>query len=282
MSITGLDAAGNIGTYSLAFASDITAPSGGSVTYSNTVLDTLSVPVTIANGTDTKSGINVASGIIQRDQTTLSAATETCGTFPGTFATTINLTGGADTTVTTGSCFKYRYEIADNLGNLAIYTSTSVAKVDTGGPRITAITSKQTGGVTAGNGQLELGDRLILTFNQALATGTIPTTVTAATESRTTGTVQLTIPGITSGALNTGSASYLASTGTKTASFNGTVALVNNGTSTTVTITVTTLSGDPTAIGSGTLVFQPAATITDSGGDAAVGPFTTVSTFKLF
>jgi hypothetical protein len=157
-----------------------------------------------------------------------------------------------------------------------------VSKVDTGGPRVTAISSKQSGGVTTGNGQLQVGDRLILTFNQSLATASVPTAFTEATESRTTGTVALTIPGITSGALNTGSAAYLALTGAKTASFDGTVTLAGSGTTTTATIIVTTLSGDATALGSGALVFQPAATITDGGGNAATGPFTTASTFKLF
>jgi hypothetical protein len=280
--VTGQDVATNVGTSALTFNSDITAPSGGSVTYTNGVVNTLSVPVTTANGTDTKSGLNLTSGILQRDQTTLNTTTEACGVFPATWATTVTLTGGADTTVTSGSCFRYRYKISDNLGNQATYTSTSVSKVDTNGPRVTAIASKQSGGVTNGNGRLELGDRLILTFNQNLATASVPATFTAATESRTTGTVQLTIPGITSGALNTGNAAYLALTGTKSASFDGTVTLVNNATTATVTIIVTTLSGDATAISSGALVFQPAPTITDKGGNAAIGPFTSASTFKLF
>jgi hypothetical protein len=282
LTVTGQDVATNVGTSALTFNSDISVPTGGSVTYTNGVVNTLSVPITLVNGTDAKSGLDATSGIVQRDQTTLNTTTEACGVFPATWGTTVTLTGGADTSVTAGSCFKYRFKISDNLGNQATYTSTNVSKVDTGGPRVTAIVSKQSGGVTAGNGQLQLDDRLILTFNQSLATASVPTSFTGATESRTTGTVQLTIPGITSGALNTGSAAYLALTGTKSASFDGTVTLLNSGTTTTVTITVTTLSGDATALSSGALVFQPAATITDGAGNAAIGPFTTASTFKLF
>jgi hypothetical protein len=94
--------------------------------------------------------------------------------------------------------------------------------------------------------------------------------------------VLLSIPGITAGALSTGSSAYLAATGTRTATFDGTVALINSGTATTVTITVSALTGDPPAVGSGLLAFQPAATITDGGGNPAIGPFNTAATFKLF
>lgn len=291
--VTGQDVATNTGTSLLTFGSDITGPAGGSITYPgttlpnpNSVVNTLSVPVAVTNGSDTV-GVDPTSGIIQRDQATLNTATEACGAFPGTFATTVTLTGGADTTVTAGSCFKYRYKISDNLGNQATFSpspTTAAVKVDPSGPRITVIASRQSDGVTAGNGQLQVGDKLILTFNQNLATASVPPTFSGATESRAaTGNVLLTIPGITSGALGTGSAAYLALTGAKSASFDGSVTLVNTTTTATVTITVTALSGDTTAIGSGALVFQPAATITDLAGDAApIGPFTTASTFKLF
>ncbi len=200
---------------------------------------------------------------------------------PGTFGTTVSLTGGLDTGVSSGSCFKYRYRISDNVGNQATFTSTRVAKVDTSGPRVTAIASQQSGG-TSGNGRLEVGDKMILTFSQSLATATVPTSFTGATESRTTGNVQLTIPGITDGALSTGTTSYLGGTDTRSASFNGAVALVNSGTSTTVTISVSAVSGDATAVGIGTLVFRPARTITSGSGNAAAEAFPTGSTFRLF
>jgi hypothetical protein len=91
----------------------------------------------------------------------------------------------------------------------------------------------------------------------------------------------LNIPGITSGALDTGSPFYLSAPST-TATFGGTTTLVNNGTATTLTIAVTSLSGTATAPSSGTLVFAPASTIKDGGGNAAAGSFSTVSSFKLF
>jgi X-X-X-Leu-X-X-Gly heptad repeat protein len=93
--------------------------------------------------------------------------------------------------------------------------------------------------------------------------------------------VTLTIPGITDGALGTGSPFYTLSA-PSTATFGGTVALVNNGTATTLTIGVTTLSGGATALSSGSLAFKPATTIKETGGIAAAGTFTTSGTFRLF
>ena len=43
--------------------------------------------------------------------------------------------GGADTTVTTGNCYRYRIHVADNVGNTsANSTATADAKVDTTAP----------------------------------------------------------------------------------------------------------------------------------------------------
>ena len=81
--------------------------------------------------------------------------------------------------MTSGHCYQYEYLVSDNVGNQATYTSTSVAEVDTSGPQVTAIASQQSGG-GAGNGTLEVGDKLILTFNQSLAAASVPTTLHAA------------------------------------------------------------------------------------------------------
>jgi ice-binding like protein len=119
---------------SILFASDIVAPSGGSIVYPNGVLNSTSVPITTVNGSDGASGINTATTTIKRDVAPLTTATETCGTFPGTYATTVTLVGGADTSVTSGNCYRYEYLVSDKVGNLAVNTSASVAKIDTGGP----------------------------------------------------------------------------------------------------------------------------------------------------
>jgi hypothetical protein len=278
-SIAGRDVAGNVGGPVLTFLSDITAPTGGSISYTGGVVNAASVPITTVAGTDAGSGIGTTT--IKRDVATLTTSTETCGTFPGTYATTVALVGGADTSVTTGSCYQYRSVVADNVGNTVTNTSATVVKLDRSGPRVTAIASKN--GTNPGDGRLAIGDKLILTFNQSLATASVPATFSGATESAATSgaDVTLSIPGITNGALDTGSPFYLSSR-PGTATFGGTVALVNNGTATTVTVTVTSLTGATTAVSLGALVFKPATTLTDGGGNAATGTFTTSGVFQLF
>jgi hypothetical protein len=190
---------------------------------------------------------------------------------------------GADTSATNGHCYQYRYAVSDNVGNVRTYTASSQSpvKVDTT-PKVTAITSLQSNG-TAGDGRLQLGDQLVLTFNENLASATVPTTFASATEDRQgNNAVTLTIPGITNGAISTGSGNYLSGQGSGTATFNGTVALVNNGASTTVTITVTSLSGATTAASNGTLPFVTAPTIKGIDGTGASGTFTPSGGFRLF
>jgi hypothetical protein len=266
---------------SLNFASDIVVPSGGSIAYANGILNSNSVPITTVNGSDGASGINTATTTIKRDVASLTTATETCGTFPGTYSITVTLVGGADTSVTSGNCYRYEYLVSDKVGNQAVNTSASVAKVDTSGPQVTAIESRQAAGTT-GNGQLEAGDKLILTFNQSLAVASVPTSVTGATEAKPlTGNVTLTIPGITKGARDTGSAGYVLLPLTTT-TFAATVALANGGTATTVTVTVTSVSGALPLASQGALVFAPAPTLTDGGGNAASVGLTTNANFRLF
>src|SRR5205085_503474 len=58
-------------------------------------------------------------------------------------------------------------------------TSTFTVTPDTTKPTLTAVTSLQQNG-TAGNGKLEVGDQLILTFSEALRAATVPATFTGA------------------------------------------------------------------------------------------------------
>ena len=287
--VSGADAAGNTGASQVTFVSDTTPPSTGSVGYTAGVYDTLSVPITTTNGTDAQSGVNAASGVIKRDVATLTPLTETCGSFPGTYATTVTLVSGNDTSVTTGHCYKYEYLVSDNVGNQATYTSANVAQVDTTGPQVTAIVSQDHGGTP---GKLEVTDKLIITFNKSLLPATVPATVSGSeTRAATLGivltpNVQLTIPNLSAGTADTGSPDYvvscLALCAQRTVNFAATVALLNNGTATTVTLTVTSVSGDTPFASSGTLAFTPAATITDDGSNAATGSFSTASNFRLF
>lgn len=277
--VTGKDNLGLTSTSGFTFVSDQSPPSGGSITYAGGILTTPSVDITVADGTDTQSGPDPSAGVVVRDRVALNTTTEACGQFPNTFATTVTLVGGADTSVNNAYCYQYRYIASDHVGNKRTYTSSNVVKVDTT-PKVTAIASQQSGG-GAGDGRLQVGDRLVLTFSESLLS--VPTTFSAATEARSSsGTVKLTVPGVTSGALDTGSSGYLSSTGTRTATFGGTVALVNAGSATTLTLTVTSLTGNTTAASSGALRWVTAATITGQDGTGATGTFTTASGFHLF
>lgn len=283
--VVGRDAAGKIWNAAITFVSDTSAPTGVGISYPSGIVNTPSVPITPTAGYDSQSGVNIAASIVNRDTTSLDTTTDTCGAFPGTFAATVTLVGGADTSASNAHCYQYRYLSSDSVGNVATFTSPNIVKLDTTTPSVTAIASFQSGGVTSGDGQLQGGDQLRITFNENLAPASVPTTVSGATEARVSnGHVMLTIPGITNGALDTGSSNYLAGSGTtKTATFAGTVALNNNGASTTITLTVTGLSGDPTGSANGQLTFLPATTITNAGGTGATGPFVTNGGgFKLF
>src|SRR5207302_8981106 len=68
------------------------------------------------------------SGIVERDSSSLTAGT--CDPFDGSW-TTVTLVGGADTTVQTGHCYRYRYSVADRVGNRGTQAGTSATvKVD--------------------------------------------------------------------------------------------------------------------------------------------------------
>ncbi len=281
--VIGTDQAGkSSANLVVVFTSDIVAPTGGSITYANGVVNSTSLPITTANGNDfSGSGINTATTVIKRDVAPLTTATETCDAFPGTYATTVTLVGGADTSVTSGNCYRYKYLVSDKVGNQATYTSASVAKLDTSGPQVTAIDSLKPNG-SPGNGKLEVGDRLVLTFNQSLASASVPASFSGATEAKPLlANVTLTISGITNGALDTGSDAYVLLPLTTT-TFAGTVLLSNNGTATTVTLTVTSVTGVLPQASKGALSFIAATSITDGGGNAAGGTFITGSNFKLF
>ncbi|MBV8236016.1 MAG: chitobiase/beta-hexosaminidase C-terminal domain-containing protein, partial [Acidimicrobiia bacterium] len=136
------DNAGNTASSSIVSTTvDNTAPSGGSVTYTNGYFTSASISVTFSNGTDSGSGINTATTQLQRASATLSGGT--CGTF-GSFSNigpAAPTSPYADTSVVGGNCYEYQYLVSDNVGNTTTYTSASVAKVDTTAPVFTVATS---------------------------------------------------------------------------------------------------------------------------------------------
>src|SRR5207302_3589234 len=114
---------------------DTTAPTGQTVALGGgTYYTTLSIPLTLGNGSDSGSGLDASSGIVERDSASLSGGS--CGSFSGSWST-VNLVGGADTSVTTGHCYHYRYKISDNVGNQSSASSTTAdAKVTTAFPSV--------------------------------------------------------------------------------------------------------------------------------------------------
>jgi len=119
----------------IAFGVDTTAPSGGSITYTDGYYTTTSVDITYTLGTDSDSGLDSSTGKIQRKEATLSE--ESCGSW-GSWSDLVTESDGSytDNTVVSGKCYQYQYLIKDNANNQATYTSTNIAKVDTTGPPV--------------------------------------------------------------------------------------------------------------------------------------------------
>jgi len=107
---------------------DRTAPSGGSISYTDGYNTSGSVAVTTADGTDGGSGIAPGSGVLQRDAAVLTASG--CGAFAGSWTAV----SSPDTSVASARCYVYRYRVPDRAGNITTYTSTAVVKVDTSAP----------------------------------------------------------------------------------------------------------------------------------------------------
>ena len=99
----------------------------------------LSIPVTLDNGSDTGSGLDAASGIVERDEAPLDNGDGTCDAFPGSWST-VTLSGGNDTTVVSGKCYRYRYLLSDRVGNQATSGASATAKVDTSAPAAPSLT----------------------------------------------------------------------------------------------------------------------------------------------
>jgi Chitobiase/beta-hexosaminidase C-terminal domain len=125
-SIVAEDKALQTSTATLTLTNDTTGPTGHSVGLSGgPTFSTLSVPLTLVKGTDAGAGVDGASGLVER--ASAAATSGSCGTF-GSW-TTVTLTGGADSSVAAGNCYRYRYTISDLLGNVSSPSSPSADAV---------------------------------------------------------------------------------------------------------------------------------------------------------
>ena len=129
--VTGRDVAGNSAPTTLAFINDITAPTAGTIAYTNGSQPGLSVPVTFTTGID--AGAGIATRWLQRKSAPLTAGA--CGSYTG-FANigAVNPTSPyTDIAVSTGKCYMYQYVVTDNVGNIRTTISSNVSRVDYAG-----------------------------------------------------------------------------------------------------------------------------------------------------
>ena len=131
--VTSRNNAGMTSTSSFTVTPDAAPPTGHSVDLvGGPYFTALSVPLSTGDGSDAASGVDAGSGLVEREIATLS--NDTCVGWSGTW-TSVTLTGGADTSVLTNRCYRYRYTVADNVGNQSAPSSISViAKVDATNP----------------------------------------------------------------------------------------------------------------------------------------------------
>ncbi len=136
-SIVAEDNALQTSTATLTLTNDTSGPTGQSVSLNGgPTFSTLSVPLELVDGTDAGAGVDSASARIERSSASLTGGS--CGTF-GSWGT-ITLAGGADTGVTAGNCYRYRYTVYDRLGNASSPSAPSAtALVDgTSSPTVAA------------------------------------------------------------------------------------------------------------------------------------------------
>jgi large repetitive protein len=196
--VTATDTAGNVSNaVSFTVTPDGNAPTGMTASITGGYYTSASVPVTLVNGSDGagESGIDSTSGVVERDEVGLSGGS--CSLpFPGSW-TTVSLSGGNDTTVQSGKCYRYRYKISDKVGNQGTQAGTSsTAKVDTDGPLApTFAFSALTNAYDNGSGTI---------FFKGGAAGGF--TVTPSASDPQSGTASYAYPALGSGWSNTGGA----------------------------------------------------------------------------
>jgi hypothetical protein len=167
--------------------------------------------------------------------------------------------------------------VRDAAGNLSSFAA--IAPADLAKP--VPVTITDTNGAT--DGKIQVGDTLVVTFSEALAPATVPATATVTlTDPSGNGNDTLTISGITSGALATGSNNYMSTDNTSAAFSSSTVALSNGNKTVTITVGGTCAGTGCATIGTQgsavNLVFLAATTLTDVAANTAT---TTSKTFSL-
>ena len=145
---------------------DSTAPSVTAPSVTAGYYTSLSVRSRSNGGSDSESGLNAGSSVVERDEAPLDNGDGSCDAFPGSWST-VTLSGGNDTTVVSGKCYRYRELLSDNVGNQGASGASNTAKVDTSAPADPALSydsftnAALNGGVvwyrpSAANGQFQV------------------------------------------------------------------------------------------------------------------------------
>ena len=123
----------NSNNVSFTVSPDSTAPGVMTPTVTASYYTSLSIPVSLNSGSDSGSGLAAGSSVVERDEAPLDNGDGSCDAFPGSWAT-VTLSGGNDTSVVSGKCYRYRELLSDNVGNQGSSGASNMAKVDTSAP----------------------------------------------------------------------------------------------------------------------------------------------------
>ncbi len=242
---------------------DTTAPSSAGTVSVPARVHATSVEVTFSGAADAGSGISASAGELLRAEATYTISSDTCGSF-GSFAK-VGSAGpaspAADATVANNKCYEYGYKAFDNVGNTTTSGASAPVKVDTTPPTLTAITS------TNGNGILETGDVLTLTFSEPIAAASVPTSGTVTQSREGNNAAKLAITGLTgTEAWSTGDSEY--QTKNTTTVFNESASV--SGATVTVTVGANVSgAGNPKAGTSHAVTGVVSSSVTDLAGNAA-------------
>jgi len=122
---------GGTATDSITISGDSTAPAGQAVTLTAGPWFGSAVSLKVSAGTDAGSGVDASRSVTERATATLTNGV--CGTFSA-FAP-VTLTGTADSSVISGTCYRYQAKATDNVGNVSAVSQPSAdAKVDGSAP----------------------------------------------------------------------------------------------------------------------------------------------------
>ncbi|MGC9032073.1 MAG: hypothetical protein ACP5H9_01540, partial [Candidatus Woesearchaeota archaeon] len=131
------DKNGNFNTTNFSVVLDVTPPGGGFVGYENGFISKSWVLVNVSSGFDSQSGISDGSASLQLFVSNASLSFGSCGSFGSWYAFGSQTTSTTQINVTNlqnAYCYKFVYNVSDNVHNFVSYSNESIVKVDTQAP----------------------------------------------------------------------------------------------------------------------------------------------------